>query len=275
MIKNKKPFIIICRNRKSLLENALIFAQKKSEFIYPVVADMDSQYPPLRKYLLSIEDKIKVIRFENIGPRNLWKNSKFMEITMNTDFYLSDGDIDYSRTNANVFDEMIRISLKYPGFRKIGSAIRIDDLTEDSFKNNAIKANENPNWFEQREIEKDIFMAPVDTVFAYYPKYTKNLYFWPALRLSGDFQVRHSPWYETENNRSDEETFYAETAKWWGVKGKTAGEILNLNTMQSNLDYKIIRFSKLIKLSLKISPKFGSILLSKIILLSNRNSYVK
>ena len=259
----------------SLLENAILFAQKKPDLIYPVVADMNSEYPPMKNYLSKIERNIKVIRFENLGPRNLWKNSKFIEITKDTDFYLSDGDIDYSLTDADVFEEMMRVSKKYPGFRKVGSAIRIDDLNDNSLKSSSIKFNEKSNWVAQREIEINIFIAPVDTVFAYYPKYSSNLYFWPALRLAGAYQVRHAPWYETDKNRTEEETFYAETAKWWGVKGKTSGEIIDPKSVEKSSEIKIIKYSFAIKLLLKIAPKLGSILISKFISAINPNSFLR
>jgi len=268
------PFIIICRNRLSLLQNALNFSKMASDQVYPVVADMGSEYPPLVKFLHQIKDHEKVLFLDNLGPRNLWSNDNFISIVGSNPFFLSDGDIDYSQTNIEIFSKFKQISKKYPGFKKVGAALKIDDLDKKSLKSKLIIENEKSNWDFKREIENEIYLSPVDTVFAYYRRHSRNLYFWPALRVAGKFTVRHAPWYEVEGRRTKEEEFYALNAKWWGVKGVTSGEKIRLEQETKPEETKVFRYSKYIKIILKYTPNFGSKFLSILINISNRKSFI-
>ena len=139
------PFIIICRNRLSLLRNALNFSKMASDQVYPVVADMGSEYPPLVKFLHQIKDHEKVLFLDNLGPRNLWSHDNFISIVGSNPFFLSDGDIDYSQTNIEIFSKFKQISKKYPGFKKVGAALKIDDLDKKSLKSKLIIENEKSN----------------------------------------------------------------------------------------------------------------------------------
>jgi hypothetical protein len=268
------PFVIICRNRLSLLQNALNFSKRAPHQVYPVVADMGSNYPPLVRFLHQIKNHEKVLFLDNIGPRNLWSHIDFISTVGSNPFFLSDGDIDYSHTDPDVFSKLTEVSNKYPGFRKIGSALKIDDLDVELLKSKKIIENEKSNWNPKREIENEIYLAPVDTVFAYYRKRSTKLYFWPALRVAGKFTVRHAPWYEAEGRRTEEEEFYALNAKWWGINGVTSGEKVRLEDETKPEETKVFRYSKCIKFFLKYTPNFSSRFLSKLINISNPKSFV-
>jgi hypothetical protein len=211
------PLIIISRNRKSCVEQIINFAIQQSIISKIIVMDMDSTYPPMVEYLDSLNsNKVILERLENIGPRLLWNDSKFINSVYRNGFFLTDGDIDFTETSNLVFDELVRISSKYKHFRKVGCALRIDNLPINLEKSKSIIDSESDNWSKYRMIERDISLAPIDTTLAFYPRYTKDFYHWPALRLSGEYSIIHKPWYVDYNNMSTEESYYIENAKGWG-----------------------------------------------------------
>ena len=221
----KYPLIIISRNRFSLVKNAVEFALRQKLEVFPIVMDMDSTYPPLIDYLSYIEGKgIQVVRLENLGPRKLWASIEFKKIAEAGPFFLTDGDIDFDSTSDDCCDELVRISKKFSGFNKVGSALKISDLDRNDTKQRLVWLSEIGNWDSRRKISENIYLAPTDATFAFYPRFSKDFHFWPALRISGKCEVRHAPWYEDSNNRSAEELFYSETAMWWGVDGVTSAE---------------------------------------------------
>jgi hypothetical protein len=269
-------FIIISRNRASLVKNAVDFALKKPE-VYIHIMDMKSEYIPLKNYLKLIQNnpRVTVYNLENLGPRKLWINDTFKNITKPPNgFFLSDGDIDYSDTNIAIFDYFMELSKEFPGIRKIGSALRLDDLPKNTSKSKKIGESELSNWDSRRFIDRTLFLAPADTQFAYYPRYTNLFYLWPAIRVAGPYQIRHMPWYYSNEQMSEEEKFYVESAIGWGGHTGTSHErgIMPGDTDPESL--LTIRFYKLIRALLLITPKYGSFFLAKIIKLRNKDSYL-
>jgi thiol-disulfide isomerase/thioredoxin len=87
---------------------------------------MDSTFTPMVKYLENLNsDKIIVEKLENIGPRLLWSHSRFIHSINNNGFFLTDGDIDLSETSNMVFDELVKISLKYKQYKNKPMVIQI------------------------------------------------------------------------------------------------------------------------------------------------------
>jgi hypothetical protein len=171
------PLLIISRNRRSTIENVVKFAGQ-TENIQIHILDMNSSFPPLLEYYNILDTKKVYVHYmDNLGPRKIWISNVFKKITAESNgFFLSDGDIDYSETDPRIFQYFMSISSKFPGLRKIGSALRIDDLPENTIKSKNIIDSESPNWDPRRLIRKNIYLAPLDTQFAYYPKYTKEFY---------------------------------------------------------------------------------------------------
>jgi hypothetical protein len=269
-------FIIISRNRASLVKNAVDFALQKPE-VHIHIMDMNSQYAPLIEYLILIGNnpRVTVHNLENLGPRRLWVNDTFKNIAgFPNGFFLSDGDIDYSDTSIEIFDFFIKLSKEFPGIRKIGSALRMDDLPRNSLKSKNISDGELTNWDSRRFIDRTLFLAPADTQFAYYPRYTEIFYLWPAIRVAGPYQIRHMPWYYNNEKMSEEEKFYVESAIGWGGHTGTSHErgIMPGDTDPESL--LTIRFYKLIRALLLITPKYGSYFIAKIIKLRNKGSYL-
>ena len=240
-----------------------------------IIADMDSSFPPLIKYLNDISSEgVHVLNLPNIGPRGLWLNPQFINIVKNDGFFLTDGDLNYSMTANECCEKLWKFSRKYPGMRKIGSALRIDDLALTSVKQGNVVRSESDNWNELRKIAPDVYLAPADTQLAYYPRYTERFYFWPALRIAGECQVRHEPWYENPESRSQEEIYYMDHAKWWGVGGITSHEKAEALGKKDKESLRILKYASIICGLLKFFPRFGSLALMAVIAKLNRHSYM-
>ncbi len=269
------PFVIISRNRFSLVREAVEFGLRQSMPLKIIIADMQSTYPPLVEYLSKIpSDRVHVFRLPNLGPRGLWINSHFINAVQNSGFFLTDGDLDYSKTDNRCCEELLSYSKKYPGMRKIGSALRIDDLDTTIDKQRNVQLSESDNWNTLRKLSAEAYFAPTDTQLAFYPRYTENFYFWPSLRISGKCQVRHAPWYENPDARSPEEIFYMDHARWWGVGGITSHEKAEAIGKKDKESLRVLRYAWLILTILRMFPKFGSWGLKVAINRANRSSYM-
>jgi hypothetical protein len=267
-------FIIISRNRASLVKNAVDFALQKSDLHIHVI-DMGSEYPQLVQYLESLKNtsRVTVHYLENLGPRKLWINKVFKLITKSSKgFFLSDGDIDYSDTSIEIFDYFIKLSKEFPGMRKIGSALRLDDLPRNSLKSKNISDGELSNWDSRRFIDRYLFLAPVDTTFAYYPRYTELFYMWPAIRVAGEYQIRHIPWYYNNENMTEEEKYYAQTATMPDQGGSHGRGVVPGDVNPESLF--TIRFYIVMRALLLTLPNLGSRILALIIKYRNKDSYL-
>jgi len=268
------PLIIISRNRKSCVEQIIDFALDQKIISEIILFDMDSKFPPMLEYLTSLKnEKVRVEKVKNIGPRLLWQNSRFIELIKSGGFFLTDGDIELTETSTKVFEELVRVSFKYSGFRKVGCALRIDNLPVNLKKSEAIIASEIDNWSKSRFIAKNTSLAPIDTTLAFYPRYTKNFYHWPAIRLSGEYSVMHRPWYVDYENLSAEESYYIETAEGWGGFGTSSERGKRPEDVNFN-DTLLYKFRLFVKLSLWISPKYASLLITKFINSRNNDSLI-
>ena len=275
MFKDMLNFIIISRNRASLVKNAVDFALQDAKISIHIM-DMDSEYGPLKDYLELIRNhpRVTVHYLENLGPRKLWVNDVFMSVTQSKNgFFLSDGDIDYSDTSIAIFDYFKALSREFPGMKKIGSALRLNDLPKNTMKSKKISESELSNWDCRRFIDRILFLAPTDTTFAFYPRYTKLFYLWPAIRVAGVYQVRHMPSYYDNEKMTEEEKFYVQTAENWGnagisnERGILAGDVDPENLIT-------IKYHKFIRAILLLCPQLASRFLSLVIKLRNKDSYL-
>ncbi len=277
-ISSAIPFFIVTHNRLSGLASALDFLNKQDLPVQIVVADMKSSYPPMVSYLNYLEsfDNVTVWRCENIGPRGLFFDDRFRSYVKSRggNFFLADGDIDYSDTSIYLLYKLVEISMKFPGFHKVGAALRLDDLPDHSRcvaqKSQTIRSGERRNFSETREVRPGVFLAPLDTTTAYYRKLTDRYYFWPTLRVGGKFTVRHSPWYEDDSQLNAEQSYYISNQR------KDISTMGGRQLSYSNDSERLLvdRFSSVIKLLLRYFPSIGSRLLSFIISNTNKYSYL-
>jgi hypothetical protein len=156
-----------------------------------------------------------------VGPRDLFTNG-FLKSDGDNPFFLSDGDLDYSSTSDAAFGEMKRISDKYPWFPKVGLALPLTAVPNDT-EGHRIRKWEKDNW--KVKFSKDIFLNGVDTTIAFYPRREQVFYYRPSLRLAGNNSASHYPWLERQDN--DEARFYSTLART-NISSTAAGDVPTL-----------------------------------------------
>jgi hypothetical protein len=272
------PFIIVTHNRLSGLINVLDFLRTQDFPVRIIIADMKSTYSPMISYLNSLkpDENLQVWNCENIGPRGLFFDARFRNFVSANggSFFLADGDLDYSVTSIHLLQELVRVSKRFPGFHKVGAGLRLDDLPDHSEalrnKSQIIRSGEIRNFLETREIASNVFLAPLDTTVAYYPRLTKKYYFWPTLRVGGSCLVRHTPWYEDDSNLTQEQSYYFVNQRK-DISTMGGRQLVESNGSENLL---IDRLAGVIRPLLSFFPSWGSRTLSSIIQITNKHSYL-
>lgn len=200
------PFYLVTFNRLLGLNSALEFSQRSTLDIDLIIVDMGSTWDPFLKRLNEISNKKYFI--QNIGPRNLWKNSFLKEEGVGP-FFLSDGDIDYSNIPNDAFRKLTEISHLYPWIPKVGLALSTKKIPFDS---EGVRVRQWAKYDQKIQILDDLYLSSLDTTVAFYPERNPTFYFRPALRLGGIYTVEHYPWYERSYNMYPETTFYQSNA---------------------------------------------------------------
>jgi hypothetical protein len=200
------PFYIVCFNRVYGLQQAMAFVKRSSIPLKPVVLDMGSTWSPFISYRDSLGIRIEHFKY-GIGPRDLFVNG-FLADDGKGPFFFSDGDLDYSETANDAFENMKKVSEKYPWFPKIGLALPLSDVPYDD-EGRRVRKWERDNW--RVKFSKGTYLNGVDTTIAYYPRREETFYYRPSLRLAASNSAIHYPWYERKD--SDEAIFYSSLAR--------------------------------------------------------------
>lgn len=130
---------------------------------------------------------------ENRGPWRVLRDPEWARVR-NDPFVLTDPDLEFSTLPRDALERLRAIQLKHRA-HKVGLALDIsatDDLLEGPYlSNRTIHQWESQFW--RREIEPDLFLAPIDTTFCLYD------YAFPAksIRVAGALAVRHLPWHRS------------------------------------------------------------------------------
>lgn len=197
------PFYLITFNRITGLENAYRFACRSSVELDLVILDMGSTFTPFWEFVH--EKKFQVHSFTlPRGPRELWTLGHLQDLGTEP-FFISDGDIDYDLVDSFAFQKMIEVSMKYPWIPKVGLALDLEVLPHDD-EGKRIKSWEKMNW--KYPIEKNVYLAGLDTTIAFYPKRSLTFFYRPAIRIGGIYTANHYPWMERQVNYTDEVKFY-------------------------------------------------------------------
>jgi hypothetical protein len=204
------PIIINNRNRLTYLKQMINWFIKAG-YSNIVILDNNSNYSPLLEYYKSSGLKVIYLK-ENFGHLALWKSGLYKNYYHNYYVY-SDPDLLPIETCPNDFMRYFLETLqRYNNIEKIGFGLKIDDLPNHYSKKNEVIAWEQKFWKE--EIEKDVYIAALDTTFAVYKPYTNGaLWVQNALRSGGNYVMRHLPWYEDSSNLTEEDAFYKANMK--------------------------------------------------------------
>ena len=206
------PVYINTFNRLTTTRN-LVEQVKQLPNAQPVVIDNDSDYAPLLEWYESKPCDIVKLK-ENLGHHAPW-TSGVVDGDGAAQYVVTDCDIDIDGVPRDVLDVLasaFRWPLRTP--IKSGLALRIDDLPPWQ---TAVIEWESRWWKHRVHGLLDWYRAAIDTTFAMYRQGTtlrqiQDVARTPAVRLGGDYQARHMPWYLDGENLDEENQHYFATA---------------------------------------------------------------
>jgi hypothetical protein len=204
------PIFVNCRDRLTPLAQLIEWCERAGHRrIYLV--DNDSSYPPLLRYFASIPHT--VIRLgRNLGHKALWE-SGVIEKYARGEFYVAT-DPDIVPVEACPLDAVAHFGLlldRHPDRAKVGFGLKIDDLPRHYRFAREVEGWEGQFW--QREVERGVFDAPIDTTFALHrPDTDFQDAVLPSsaqsLRTGPPYVARHTAWYVNSRRPDAEERYY-------------------------------------------------------------------
>lgn len=208
------PIIINNRNRLTYMKMLIESLEKRGYFnIY--IIDNASTYPPLLKYY-DEECQHTVFRLKkNVGYNALWEAGLIRKFRRQY-FVYTDSDIVLpAECPDDILEVCYSVLRSYPWVHKVGPALKIDDLPVENQKR--VFGLEGVYWEKPiAETPYKLYKACIDTTFALHRPYTfkhaGSMY--PQIRVGFPYSVRHMPWYETENSKSEESMYYQRTANY-------------------------------------------------------------
>lgn len=203
------PVVINNFNRLTPLRDLIIWLEKVG-MKNIIVIDNGSTYPPLLTYYSNLRHE--VLRGQNLGAVALWASKGLWQRIRNDYYIYTDSDVVPDACCPSDAIRMLFDTLrKYPYLEKVGLGLRIDDLPDSYEKKADVIRWEGKYW--QNPISANLYRAAVATTFAMYRPRAMGVYWLRSLRTGGAYVARHTPWYEDSKNPTDEERFYAMTAK--------------------------------------------------------------
>jgi hypothetical protein len=211
---NHVPVFINCRDRVTPLAELLDYLERAGcEPIY--LLDNDSTYPPLLEYYE--ETPHTVIRLgENRGHRWFWESGLLDELGVRGRYVFSDPDtVPIEECPLDAVEYFWEVLDRYPGYKKAGFGLRIDDLPDHYGLKQDVIVWESRFW--NRVVAPRLYDARIDTTFALYrgPEHAPTA----AIRTGYPYLVRHTTWYLDTDNVPEEHRYYIDRAEGvasWG-----------------------------------------------------------
>jgi hypothetical protein len=204
MAKHKFPIFIISRDRLDPLEKLLTWLEKSGSQSITIL-DNASTYPPILAFFEQCQ--YRVIRYKkNWGHKIVTKSAEIKRASQSGYYVITDPDVLPRDTcPLDAIEYFYELLQKYPDYRKAGFGLCIDDLPDYYAHKEQVIRWERQFW--SKELEKDVYNAPIDTTFALY---RPGLAFaqYPSIRTGGEYMARHLPWYTNSNALSAEEQYY-------------------------------------------------------------------
>lgn len=200
------PIIINNYNRVTFLRQ-LIQGLEERGYRNIHILDNQSDYQPLLEWYETCP--YEVIKLgKNYGFKAIWESGVYKRFRHS--FYVyTDSDLAIDEDCPEDFMKVFLDILKrYPTTLKAGFGIHIDDIPDHYKMKEEVIKNESRFW--QKELEKGVYEAQIDTTFALYRPYCYG----PAnkhhlmIRTGAPYLLRHLPWYVDMDNLSDEEYYY-------------------------------------------------------------------
>lgn len=199
------PAFIICRDRYTCTVNLVKWLESCGiEDIYLV--DNDSTYEPLLQFYEETPHTV-LKTGRNGGHLAPWYDGYVGQYASSKYYIVSDPDvIPIEECPLNIFDYYMSIFEKYSNIKRIGPALRIDDIPDHYSLKHAVLHQESENW-QYPCPEPGIYLAPIDTTLALHrPGVGHGLD--NCARTSYPYLARHTPWYVDSSNLTEEEIHY-------------------------------------------------------------------
>lgn len=205
------PIIINNFNRLTFLKELIESLEKRGYFNYYVI-DNNSTYPPLLEYYKTLPAEKLFLLEDNLGHLSFLKSGIYKRFK-NKFFVYTDSDILLpSECPDDLLEKLYNVLVKYPYTSKAGCALQIDDLPDCFAQKDHVIEWESRFW--KKRIGDDLYNAPIDTTFALHKPNTK-VGIWNIgdnIRVGGNYQCKHQPWYIDSSNCSAEEKYYQQTS---------------------------------------------------------------
>jgi glycosyltransferase involved in cell wall biosynthesis/SAM-dependent methyltransferase len=199
------PVFIVNRNRLQALQR-LVQWLLDAGTRRVVILDNASNYPPLLQWYQALPPGVNTLLLpDNHGPYVLWQQG--VHRVLDTPYVLTDSDVvPASFCPADLIGALLAHLQRFPDAKKVGPALRIDNLPEHYAEVDTVRKWESQFW--ERPVAPGVFAAPIDTTFALYPPRAEFSNEPCNLRLGRPYIVEHTPWYVDEAALDDEERHY-------------------------------------------------------------------
>lgn len=199
------PIFLCCKDRASYLKRVVDKLREQGyENIHLV--DTGSSFPKMIDYELSCGLPVYRVSPQSQPHLALWNCNVLRDSGYgNAAFVYSDQDV-LPDVPEDWLGKLYQVLDRHPEYPKAGLALRIDDLPDHYARKQEVISWEQQFWRE--EIEPGVWKADIDTTLALHrPGVEWSM---KALRLAGDYQAKHLPWYSDSMNPTDEEIYYRE-----------------------------------------------------------------
>lgn len=172
------------------------------------LVDNASTYPLLLEWYKVTSARVHYLG-ANLGPTGVFK--PIGKYVRNGNYVISDCDIDPTGVPRDTVERMNRILAANPRIRKVGLAMRIADLPDNSLSDRVCET-EAKYWNRCETIDGvSCYHAAIDTTFCML-RFGEPHCYEPALRMAGEYTARHEPWYYTPENLPEDEAYYLKHA---------------------------------------------------------------
>lgn len=196
----KIPIFIISWNRTETLKCCLE-RYVRDGYTNIIVVDNASTNESHIKYLKSLQCKVVFLK-KNCGARGIWECGLFDKIIENNYYVVTDPDIlPVEQCPANYLEEFYEILQAYPNKRKVGFALKIDDLPESYPNKYVVMCYESTYYDKKLSWKFPIYDAAIDTTFALYRPGKKGRDFFSAIRTGYPYMAYHLGWYPDKFNQ--------------------------------------------------------------------------
>ncbi|WP_233357644.1 glycosyltransferase family A protein [Haloflavibacter putidus] len=203
----KTPIFINNYNRLETLQQLLNSLETRG-YTNLHILDNQSTYPPLVEFYKKTDYHVHFLK-KNYGSKALWKSGLWFKY-MHSYFVYTDSDVvPVEECPADFLNYFYSLLKKHPQVHKVGFSLKLDDLP-DTFKNKEKVIEWEKNYYN-KTLEKNVYLAPIDTTFALYRPFSKagkRSGATPIVRTGFPYQARHLPWYVDSDNLSEEEKYY-------------------------------------------------------------------